>query len=67
MPGWYDYVVEASDILEQVYGEWTHNPDLSVRAVQSGHWKYKVDFEKMQQTNLEHYAHTVRQIRRAFK
>jgi WWE domain len=38
--------------------------DTDVRAVKSGQWEYMVDFAAMKQTNLQHQAHTVRDIRR---
>ena len=51
--------------MEEAYQEYLENPSLlDVRAVQSGTWHYQVDFLNMKQTNINHSAHTVRDIRR---
>lgn len=63
--GWYNYDKEASQIVEERYQEYVQNPyKCDVREVQSGHWKYMVDFVNMKQTNTVHPAHTTRDIRR---
>ena len=52
-------------MVEQAYQEYKSDPtQMDVRAVQSGMWKYQVDFTNMTQTNIEHFNHTVRDIRR---
>ena len=43
------------------------NNDVDVRSVKSGMWTYEVNFNVMNQTNVEHPAHKVRQIRRVFE
>ena len=50
--------------MEEAYHSWVSDPFVDVRAVYSGHWHYMVDFNQMQQTNIDHSAHTVRSIRR---
>lgn len=63
--GWRDYDDEASRIVEEAYQDYLANPNmLDVRSVQSGMWNYQVDFLNMKQTNINHFAHTVRDIRR---
>uniref|UniRef100_A0A7S4CWP4 WWE domain-containing protein n=1 Tax=Eutreptiella gymnastica TaxID=73025 RepID=A0A7S4CWP4_9EUGL len=62
--GWHDYDVSGSDTVEEAYHSWVSDPYVDVRAVYSGHWHYMVDFNQMQQTNIDHSAHTVRSIRR---
>lgn len=62
---WRPYDKAASDTVEAAYQEYLHDPGmLDVRSVRSGSWAYQVDFLNMQQTNIEHTNHTVRQIRR---
>lgn len=62
--GWHDYFVEASQIVESVYDEWQGNADMLVRFVKSGTYTYKVDFNLMTQTNMDHPNHTCRPVRR---
>jgi len=63
--GWYNYEPAASKIVEEKYQEYVQNPyKCDVREVQSGYWKYMVDFVNMIQTNAIHPAHTSRDIRR---
>jgi len=62
---YHNYDKEANDLVESVYQEYLSNPNrVDVNAVQSGQWKYMVDFRNMTQTNIQHENHTVRQIRR---
>jgi len=62
---WRPYDKSALDVVEAAYQEYLRDPGmLDVRAVQSGSWRYQVDFVNMQQTNIEHANHTVRKIRR---
>jgi len=63
--GWKNYTVEASNVVEDVYTNYLSNRgDTDVRAVKSGQWEYLVDFMAMKQTNIQHEAHTTRNIRR---
>ncbi len=62
--GWYDYDPSASEIVENVWHNFQDNPTLGTRVVQSGMWMYQVDLAALTQTNVQHHAHTVRQIRR---
>jgi len=63
--GWYNYDAAASDVVETVYQDYLKNPrQCDVRAVSSGEWKYMVDFRAMTQQNIQHEAHTSREIRR---
>lgn len=48
--------------MEGVHEEWEDNEWLNVRCVQSGHFKYRVDFNTMKQTNIS--TSKSRQIRR---
>jgi len=62
---WYNYDVEASDKVEDVYlGYLSNRGDTDVRAIKSGQWEYMVDFMAMKQTNIQHPNHTIRDIRR---
>jgi len=62
---YHDYDFDASVLVEEAYQEYLKNPGMyDVRAVQSGHWKYQVDFVNNIQTNITHNAHTSRTIRR---
>jgi len=61
---WYDYDLEASDVVDFAYKDWRRNPAVNVRAIKSGTYTYSVNFNKMEQTNIEHYNHTKRTIRR---
>jgi len=63
--GWKNYAREASKIVEEVYQDYLKTPgSYDVRAVRSGQWLYQVDFINMKQTNIQHEAHTIREIRR---
>eukprot|EP00669_Euglena_mutabilis_P010019 TRINITY_DN480_c0_g1_i4.p2 TRINITY_DN480_c0_g1~~TRINITY_DN480_c0_g1_i4.p2 ORF type:complete len:400 (+),score=114.49 TRINITY_DN480_c0_g1_i4:48-1202(+) len=62
--GWHDYDLSGSDVVEEAYQSWVTDPYIDVRAVHSGDWNYMVDFNQMQQTNVDHAAHTVRALRR---
>lgn len=62
--GWYDYFESAALLVEGVHAEWSTNPSLNVRCVQSGHFAYRVDFNRMTQTNVTHAARKQRLIRR---
>jgi len=67
-PGpWHDYDSQASDIVEEVYAEWVKNPHIDVRAVKSGEFNYMVDFNLMEQQNIDYSTHTKRKIRRVLK
>jgi len=61
---WLNYDNEASDVVEQVYQEWSKTKTADVRAVKSGTYQYHVDFNQNKQTNIQHPDHTVRDIRR---
>jgi len=63
--GWKPYEKAASDVIEEAYQDYLKDPgNFDVRAIKSGHWMYQVDFANMKQTNIQHEAHTVRNIRR---
>eukprot|EP00168_Porphyra_purpurea_P011818 TRINITY_DN3040_c0_g1_i2.p2 TRINITY_DN3040_c0_g1~~TRINITY_DN3040_c0_g1_i2.p2 ORF type:complete len:215 (-),score=52.05 TRINITY_DN3040_c0_g1_i2:48-692(-) len=62
--GWYDYDDAGAAVTEALYVEWGLNAWLTERVVASGAWTYLVDLAAMCQTNLEHYAHTRRRVRR---
>jgi hypothetical protein len=62
--GWYDYTADASDVVEQLFHDWTFNPSMHQRIVASGTWEYLVDLCCMTQTNVVHLNRTVRHIRR---
>lgn len=62
--GWYDYDAGGTVTTEGLFVEWGLNGWLSERVVVSGMWTYLVNLADMSQTNLEHYAHTRRRIRR---
>eukprot|EP01080_Neovahlkampfia_damariscottae_P005475 gene5475-9293_t len=60
-----NYDLDASETVEEVYQQWLKNPgDFDVRSVQSGKFSYMVDFRKLEQMNIVHENHTIRQIRR---
>jgi len=61
---WHDYYPEASGIVEGIYQEYKQNPNsgLDIRAVKSGHFQYSVDFNTLQQKNIE--TGTIRNIQR---
>lgn len=62
--GWYDYDPDGSDVVEQLYHEWTFHAGLHERLVASGAWEYRVDMLAMTQTNAVHAAHKTRHVRR---
>lgn len=65
--GWYPYVPDAMQEVEELYAQHVaSNSDsrTSTRTIRSGHFAYKVDLEKMQQTNAR--TNKVRDIRRVF-
>lgn len=65
--GWYPYVPDAMMEVEELYAQHVasnSDPRTASRAIQSGHFCYKVDLEKMQQTNTR--TKKVRDIRRVF-
>lgn len=62
--GWYDYDAGGAAVTEGLFVEWGLNAWLTERVVASGAWTYLVNLSDMSQTNLEHYAHTRRRIRR---
>jgi len=63
--GWKNYSKEADRTVEECYQEYLKTPgSYDVRSVRSGQWLYQVDFINMKQTNIQHEAHTVRDIRR---
>ena len=59
-----NYAPKASVLVEEAYSRWLVNPEVDVRAVRSGDWEYMVDFNNMQQQNVQHPAHTIRQVKR---
>lgn len=66
--GWQNYDAEASDLVEVQYQEWLNNNQMfDVRSVKSGNFEYNVDFRRMVQTNIQHPAHTEREIRRTIQ
>jgi hypothetical protein len=65
--GWNDYDSAASDVVDAAFREWEANPYTDVRSIGSGQWQYQVDFTNMKQTNIQHAAHTQRDIRRVKK
>ncbi|EGC35490.1 hypothetical protein DICPUDRAFT_33321 [Dictyostelium purpureum] len=65
--GWLDYDNDASKVVEEAYQEWLLNPNIDVRSVKSGHWAYQIDFKHNTQTNIQHFSHTSRNIRRIMK
>ncbi|GAB0495826.1 hypothetical protein MMPV_007133 [Pyropia vietnamensis] len=62
--GWYDYDAGGAAVTEGLFVEWGLNSWLTERVVASGAWTYLVNMADMSQTNIEHYAHTRRRIRR---
>jgi hypothetical protein len=66
--GWKNYAKAANDSVEAAYQDYLKDQtNFDVRAVKSGHWMYQVDFVNLKQTNIQHEAHTVRDIRRVDK
>jgi chemotaxis protein histidine kinase CheA len=61
---WSDYAPLASVEVEKMYANWLVNPHVDVRCVKSGDWEYMVDFNAMQQQNIKHQNHRVRQVQR---
>lgn len=61
---WHNYDEAANAIVEHTYHLYLKEPQIDVRAVKSGHFKYMVDFTNMTQQNVEHWAKTKRAIRR---
>lgn len=64
--GWYNYTGDASRIVEGVYQEFIaagEGSGLDIRAIQSGHFSYMVNFQNMEQTNTS--TGTMRKIRRS--
>lgn len=64
MTDWYNYEEKASDVVEFAFKDWRRNPSVNVRAIKSGTYTYSVNFNTMEQTNIEHRNHTKRVIRR---
>ncbi|EAL61526.1 hypothetical protein DDB_G0291810 [Dictyostelium discoideum AX4] len=64
---WNDYDNDASKVVEEAYQEWLTNPYTDVRSVKSGAWAYQIDFKQNKQTNIQHFAHKIRDIRRVLK
>ncbi|KAM9979782.1 hypothetical protein ACTFIZ_006021 [Dictyostelium cf. discoideum] len=64
---WNDYDTDAGKVVEEAYQEWLTNPYTDVRSVKSGAWAYQIDFKQNKQTNIQHFAHTTRDIRRVLK
>lgn len=63
--GWYNYDDDGNAVVEQLYLEYNANRSwLSQRIVKSGFYSYLVDLPLMTQTNVEHPARKVRNIRR---
>lgn len=63
--GWYNYDDDGNAVVEQLYLEYNANRSwLGQRIVKSGFYSYFVDLPLMTQTNVEHPARKVRQIRR---
>eukprot|EP00760_Papus_ankaliazontas_P006491 PhM_4_TR13060/c0_g1_i1/m.44156 len=61
---WSDYDAVATKALEKAYVDWQKNPHIDVRSVKSGQWHYMVDFNLMQQQNIDHENHRIRKIQR---
>ena len=61
---WCDYAPAASVLVEKAYASWVVDPHVDVRAVKSGDWEYMVDFNLMQQQNVQHPAHKIRKVKR---
>eukprot|EP00992_Anisonema_acinus_P005327 TRINITY_DN17913_c0_g1_i1.p1 TRINITY_DN17913_c0_g1~~TRINITY_DN17913_c0_g1_i1.p1 ORF type:complete len:272 (+),score=40.18 TRINITY_DN17913_c0_g1_i1:43-858(+) len=61
---WHNYDAGASDVLEEAFLAWQSNPATDVAKVFSGEWHYAIDFNSMQQTNLDYSTHTTRKLRR---
>jgi len=64
---WHDYDQAASDVVEEAYQDWKKNPYIDIRAIKSGYWNYSIDFKRMVQTNIQHDAHTQREVRRELR
>jgi hypothetical protein len=63
--GWCDYDPPASADVEAHFAEYSRNPGRwDIRSVDSGNFKYLVDFRQMRQTNIIHKDHTERPVRR---
>lgn len=61
----YNYDLEANTIVEEEWQKYIANRAMcDVRAVKSGTFEYSVDFMSWTQTNIKHYNHKVRKIRR---
>eukprot|EP00466_Bigelowiella_natans_P015935 jgi/Bigna1/127550/aug1.4_g2258 len=54
----------ASDVVDFAFKDWSRNPAVSVRAIKSGTYTYSVNFNEMEQTNIEHHNHKKRVLRR---
>jgi hypothetical protein len=62
---WRRYDKEASDRVEELYQVYLKDTNLmDVPSIQSGDWRYMVNFKAMTQTNIDHSSHTTREIRR---
>ncbi|KAJ9462351.1 hypothetical protein DIPPA_06550 [Diplonema papillatum] len=59
---WRDYDARASVELDAAWS--TKDPDRMTVAVPSGDWSYEIDFNIMQQTNVNHPNHRQRAVRR---
>jgi len=62
--GWYNYDAGASETVDEVYHQWLDNTSYAVRCVESGHFRYQVNFGTMTQTNIAHHGRKQRQVRR---
>lgn len=64
--GWFNYDTEANDRVEAEYQNFlqSNTGDVGVRSVQSGFFRYSINFRTMKQRNIVHPAHTERDIRR---
>jgi len=54
--GWYDYVPDASDQVEELYAQHVANEReerTNTRVVKSGHFSYKIDLADMKQQNTK--------------
>jgi len=63
--GWHNYASDASLIVEGVYKEFIaagEGSGLDIRAIQSGHFSYMINFREMEQTNTQ--TGTKRKIKR---
>ncbi|KAF2070121.1 hypothetical protein CYY_008561 [Polysphondylium violaceum] len=64
---WFNYDADASKVVEEAYQEWLLNPYIDIRSIKSGIWSYSVNFKENTQTNIQHHAHTTREIRRVLQ